>query len=38
MFWKKKQTEAKAEAKPQKVKKLSPKEIMGNQIEQLGAG
>ena len=39
MFWKKKQTEAKAkEAKPQKAKKLSPKEIMINQIEQLGPG
>lgn len=39
MFWKKKQTEAKAtEAKPQKVEKLSPKEIIGNQIEQLGPG
>ena len=39
MFWKKKQTEAKpVEPKPQKAKKLSPKEIMMNQIEQLGAG
>ena len=39
MFWKKKPaTEAKAtEAKP-KVKKLSPKEIMSNQFEQLGPG
>ena len=37
MFWKKKQTEAKAkEAKPQKAKKLSPMEIMISQIEQLG--
>ena len=39
MFWKKKQAEAKAkEAKPKKVKKLSPKEIIGNQIEQLSPG
>jgi hypothetical protein len=39
MIWKKEQTEAKAtEAKPQKVKKLSPKEIIGSQIEQLGPG
>ena len=39
MFLKKKQTETKAtEAKPQKAKHLSPKEIMANQVEQLGAG
>jgi len=39
MFWKKKQTEAKAmEPKPQKTKKLSPKEVMMNQIEQLSPG
>ena len=39
MIWKKKQTEVKAtEAKPQKVKELSPKEIIGSQIEQLGPG
>jgi len=39
MFWRKKQTETKVtEAKPKKVKKLSPREIIGNQIEQLGLG
>jgi len=43
MFWKKKQAEekpAKAKAEPPKpkVKQLSPKEIMINQIEQLGSG
>jgi len=39
MFWKKKQTGAKAtEAKPQKVKKLSPKDIIASKIEQLGPG
>ena len=39
MFWKKKQAEAKAkEAEPQKVKKLSPKEVIMGQIERLGAG
>ena len=44
MFWKKGQkatssSKAKAEVqKPQKVKELSPKEIVTNQIEQLGPG
>ena len=39
MFWKKQQTEAKAtEAKPEKVKKLSPKDIIVSKIEQLGSG
>ena len=39
MFWKKKQTGAKAiEAKPQKVKKLSPKAIIASKVEQLGPG
>ena len=38
MSWRKQQTEAKAaEAKP-KVEKLSPKEVMSDQIEQLGLG
>jgi len=32
MFWKKKQTEA----KPQKVKKPSPKDIIASKVEQLG--
>jgi len=37
MFWKKKQTVAKAtEAKPQKVKKPSPKNIIASKVEQLG--
>ena len=37
MFWKKKQTGVKAtEAKPQKVKKLSPKDIIASKVEQLG--
>jgi hypothetical protein len=39
MFWKKKQTGTGAtEAKPQKVKKLSPKVIITSKIEQLGPG
>jgi len=39
MFWKKKQTGAKAiEAKPQKVKKLSPKAIIVSKVEQLDPG
>ena len=39
MFWKKKQTGAKAtEAKPQKVKKLSPKDIIASKVEQLCPG